>query len=71
MRELGETVRNYSDEELVTLLGQMEELNEKGYAVENPLRSLLDKSGPNALVTVSILVYKEAAERWLAEKNNR
>lgn len=65
MEKLGSRLSGYTDEQLRNLLEQMERLNENGFTDEKPLREFLDKAGPNGLITVSIVVYKEAATRWL------
>lgn len=65
MRQITERIHDYTDEELRELLSQMDRLNKKGYTEEQPLRDILNSAGANALVTASIIIYKEAAERWL------
>lgn len=68
MNRLAVDVNSYDDDKLRDVLEQIEKLNKNGYTDESPLRELLDEAGPNGLVTLHILVYKEAAKRWLKNK---
>lgn len=69
MREIVEMLHNYSDEELAEVLKQMDDMNHTGGTDKEPLRTILDSCGNTGLVTSSIIIYKEAAERWLLEHN--
>lgn len=68
MNRLAVKISSYDDDKLVEVLEQVNRLNKNGYTDESPLRELLDEAGPNGLVTLHILVYKEAAKRWLENK---
>ena len=68
MNGLAVKISSYDDDKLVEVLEQVNRLNKNGYTDESPLRELLDEAGPNGLVTLHILVYKEAAKRWLENK---
>lgn len=68
MNRLAVKISSYDDDKLVEVLEQVNRLNKNGYTDESPLREILDEAGANGLVTLHILVYKEAAKRWLENK---
>lgn len=68
MNGLAVKISSYDDDKLVEVLEQVNRLNKNGYTDESPLREILDEAGANGLVTLHILIYKEATKRWLRYK---
>lgn len=68
MNGLAVKISSYDDDKLVEVLEQVNRLNKNGYTDESPLREILDEAGANGLVTLHILIYKEATKRWLRDK---
>lgn len=68
MNGLAVKISSYDDDKLVEVLEQVNRLHKNGYTDESPLREILDEAGANGLVTLHILIYKEATKRWLRDK---
>lgn len=68
MNGLAVKISSYDNDKLVEVLEQVNRLNKNGYTDESPLREILDEAGANGLVTLHILIYKEATKRWLRDK---